>query len=305
MRYYQIRQGKGNIFAEKSLSENFIGVDFGVPDLTQFIGESNLLLIIKDIISNNNPNSTKLQVGAAAGSLFRFVTNFQEGDKVLVPFNDNTWKIGEIIGGYEYFSKDSILPHRKKVQWIGVIDKGQVSQEMLNSLGSIQTIVEATNYSKEIELLLSGKVIRSEIVQNSLDQQEFALESHLEDFIIQNWNVLDLGKEYNLFTNEDGEIQARQFPTEVGPIDILAVKKDNSEILILELKKGRSGDAVVGQLLRYITAIKNEVADKNQKVRGIIITGKDDKKIQYSIDPLNGLIEFLIYSVSFTLNKIK
>ena len=34
-------------------------------------------------------------------------------------------------------------------------------------------------------------------------------------------------------------------------MDILAIKKDKSELLVIELKKGRASDAVVGQTLRW------------------------------------------------------
>ncbi len=124
------------------------------------------------------------------------------------------------------------------------------------------------------------------------------------DFLIENWNNTTFGKDYTLFKDDNGEIDAQQYQTDVGPIDILALKKDNSEILIIELKKGRSGDAVVGQILRYITAIKKEVAQPGQKIRAVILTGQDDKKIRYSIEPLEGKVEFMVYSVAFSIKKI-
>ncbi len=179
-----------------------------------------------------------------------------------------------------------------------------MSQGLKNTLGAIGTISDITHQSVEIEALLSGSEIRAESVRASLDEQEFALEEHLEDFLIKNWQNTELGKNYDLFKDEDGQVEAQQYPTEVGPIDILAIKKDGTEILVIELKKGRSGDAVVGQTLRYITAIKKEVADPNQRVRALIITGQDDKKIRYSIAPLDGLIEFMTYKLKFSLDKM-
>jgi len=35
-------------------------------------------------------------------------------------------------------------------------------------------------------------------------------------------------------------------------IDILAVSKDQKELLVVELKKGRASDVVVGQIQRYM-----------------------------------------------------
>ena len=40
--------------------------------------------------------------------------------------------------------------------------------------------------------------------------------------------------------------------TEVGTIDILADEPDTNSLVVIELKKGRESDKVVGQTLRYI-----------------------------------------------------
>jgi hypothetical protein len=51
----------------------------------------------------------------------------------------------------------------------------------------------------------------------------FALEKHLEDFLVKNWANTELGKDYHIF-EEDGEVVGQQFPSDTGPIDILATK---------------------------------------------------------------------------------
>ena len=57
------------------------------------------------------------------------------------------------------------------------------------------------------------------------DPVVFALEAHLEEFLISNWEQTAFGQEYNLL-EEDGEVIAQQFPTDTEPIDILAISKD-------------------------------------------------------------------------------
>jgi RecB family endonuclease NucS len=44
------------------------------------------------------------------------------------------------------------------------------------------------------------------------------------------------------------------------PIDILAVSKDGTCLLVVELKRGRASDVVVGQALRYIGYVQDELA---------------------------------------------
>jgi hypothetical protein len=81
--------------------------------------------------------------------------------------------------------------------------------------------------------------------------------------LIQNWKQTELGKRYDLFQDEDGNGQ--QYPTDTGPIDILAISKDKKELLVVELKKGRASDSVVGQIQRYMGYVLDELAEENQR----------------------------------------
>ncbi len=136
-------------------------------------------------------------------------------------------------------------------------------------------------------------------------EAEFGLESHLEDFIIENWDSLELGKKYALLDN-DGDIISKQYPTDVGPIDILARSKDSKEWLVVELKKGRSGDQVVGQIQRYMGWIlRNRIrSGDGESVKGLIILKNTDRKLEYALEVTQG-IELMTYTVNFSLNKSK
>ena len=70
------------------------------------------------------------------------------------------------------------------------------------------------------------------------DPSVFALEKHLEDFLVQNWKQTELGKDYDIY-EEDGELVGQQYPSDTAPIDILAISKDKKSLLVVELKKGR------------------------------------------------------------------
>ena len=134
------------------------------------------------------------------------------------------------------------------------------------------------------------------------DPSVFALEKHLEEFLIANWNSCELSQNYDLF-EEDGEIIGQQYPTDTGFIDILAVSKDRREILVIELKKGRASDAVVGQIQRYMGYILDEVVEENQTVRGCIIALQEDLRIKRALR-INPTIDFYRYEVSFKLQKL-
>ena len=133
-----------------------------------------------------------------------------------------------------------------------------------------------------------------------LDQTNFPMESHLEDFLIENWEKTIFGKEYDLIYDE-GDLMSQQYQTEVGPIDILAVSKDKTNYLVVELKKGKPSDYVVGQILRYMSWIKKNLAQE-KGVKGSIIVLETDNKLKYSLMNQQN-IDLYTYKVDFHLSK--
>jgi restriction system protein len=57
------------------------------------------------------------------------------------------------------------------------------------------------------------------------DQLAFQMEKQLEDFLVHNWASTSLGQEYDIYT-EDGQPVGQQYPTDTGPMDILAISKE-------------------------------------------------------------------------------
>lgn len=130
----------------------------------------------------------------------------------------------------------------------------------------------------------------------------FPLEKYLEDFLVSNWEKTALGKTLALY--DEDEESATQYPTDLGPIDILARDTTNQDWVVIELKKGKSSDAVVGQLLRYMGWVKKHKATGGEGVRGVIITSAPDDRIKYAMLVSQG-ISFYIYRVSFDLVEEK
>ena len=85
-----------------------------------------------------------------------------------------------------------------------------------------------------------------------------------------------------------------------GPLDILAISKDKKRLLVVELKKGRASDAVVGQTLRYMSFVQEMLAEKDQAVHGIIIALEDDQKIHRALAMVSN-VKFCRYQVNFRL----
>jgi restriction system protein len=304
--YKRIMAGAKSIYAEKCYKEGFIGADFKInQDLTSQLPD-NWRDFNKKFIPlwlDGHPDKKKIAAGLACGMLWTICKGINNGDVILCPDGSGSYYMGEIIGNY-FYKPNEILPHRREVNWSKTtLQKSDASPELQRSMGSIGTISDITKYSEEIEMLIGNKPIQTiystdETVE---DPSTFALEKHLEDFLVQNWSQTLLGKDYDVY-QEEGELVGRQFPTDTGAIDVLAISKDKKTLLVVELKKGRASDNVVGQIQRYMGFVKEELAEPNQKVQGVIIALEDDIRIKRALSVANN-IDFYKYQVSFKLYK--
>ncbi len=128
---------------------------------------------------------------------------------------------------------------------------------------------------------------------------EFILEKYLEEFIVSNFDSIFRGS-LQLYADDDGQKVGQQFPTDVGPIDILAHDAANDALVVIELKKGRESDRVVGQVLRYMGWVKENLAESNQTVRGLIICQERDDRLKYAIRMVRD-VSVKCYKVDFKL----
>ena len=307
--YYRVMLGQKSVYAEECFAGNFIGTDFGInQDLTNKLPDK-LQGFNKEFIPIylvSHPEKTKIGAGLACGALWTVSKGIQTGDVVLCPDGTGKYRVGEVSGGYTY-EPGKILFHRRPVKWLNVaIDREDMSEGLQSSTGVPLTVVgptAITNYRQEIEHLL-GNTAPLPITIGGVeieDQSSFALEKHLEDFLVQNWAQTELGQDYDIY-KEDGEPFGKQYPTDTGPLDILAVSKDKKRLLVVELKKGRASDAVVGQTLRYMGYVQNELAEDGQSVHGAIIAHEDDQRIRRALSMTPNIV-FYRYQVSFKLVK--
>ena len=149
--------------------------------------------------------------------------------------------------------------------------------------------------------ILPGQAAPNIVATNPVveDPVAFAMEKHLEDFLVKNWAQTELAQHFKIY-EEDGELVGQQYATDAGPIDILAVSKDGQRLLVVELKRGRASDVVVGQILRYMGYVKEQIAEPHQTVEGAIIALDDDQKLRWALLAVPN-ISFYRYQVSFKL----
>jgi restriction system protein len=304
--YLRLMLGAKSAHIDECIKGNFIGADF---DLNQDLSK-NLFENWRDfnkkfipVWLENHPEKSKVSAGLACGALWTVAKGLKRGDIIISPDGLGKYHIAEVLDEYSYHP-GQILPHRRTVRWYEqTIERAEMSDALRNSTGSIGTTSDITNYAAELEELIGGKKLSVIVSTDETieDPTVFALEKHLEDFLVANWKQTELGKNYDIY-EESGDLIGKQYPTDTGFIDILAISKDKKELLIVELKKGRASDNVVGQIQRYMGYVLEELAENGQTVKGIIIALEDDNRIRRALAVAPN-IEFYRYQVSFKLFK--
>ena len=303
--FYRVMLGRKSIFAKECRDEGFIFGNFDIDqDLTNSLPE-NWRDFNKEFIPiylQKNPEKSKVAAGLSCGFLWTISKKIKKGDIVLSPDGEGNYFVGEVIGDYQYIP-NSDRPHRRKVKWGSAkIDRVDMSQELKYSTGSIGTVCQISKYKNELEKLIKGEVFNPVITSTDEtieDPTVFALEKHLEDFLVSNWTRTPLAREYEIY-QKDGDVVGQQFRTNTGPIDILGQRKDKSDFLVVELKRDRASDAVVGQTLRYMGWVKEHLCEPDQNVTGCIIAQRKDEKLDYALKQVN-TIQFMRYEVDFRL----
>ena len=306
--YFRVMLGRKSSFAAECLRDGFIGTDFEInenlsanlPDSWREFNKKYIPIFLK-----NRPEKTKIGAGLACGALWTVSKGIKRGDIVLSPDGSGNYLAGEVLGDY-FYEPAGVLPHRRKVAWrTQPIPRSAMSEALQNSTGSIGTVSDVTKYGQEIEALISGSgTIVPRIIASDPDIEDpsaFALEEHLEAFLVKNWEKTPLAKDFAIF-EEEGEQVGQQYSTDAGIIDILAVSRDKKRILIIELKRGRVSDVVVGQVLRYMGYVREQIAESNQTEEGVIICLEDDQKLKWAISSVPS-ISFYRYKIDFKLEQ--
>lgn len=304
--YYRIMAGEGSRYAADCYEGGFIGVDFGfTQDLSSHLPDNwqKFNRTFRPIFLANNPDKTKVAAGLACGMTYTLAKLLHVGDVILCPDGARSYHVGEINGPY-FYQPGEILPHRRPVRWLStVIKKEEMSDPLRYAAGAIGTLGSLERHSKEIDIFIGAALAEETpdevtVVENT---GSFPMEKHLEDFIIQNWARTSFAHEYEVFTDGEGNT-GQQYNIGDGRIDILAISKDRKHLLVIELKKGHTSDVVVGQTLRYMGYIQDELAENGQTVKGAIIALEDDKKLRQALR-IVPQIEFYRYQIRFKLVK--
>jgi len=136
------------------------------------------------------------------------------------------------------------------------------------------------------------------------DQQRFGLERHLHEFLRDNWDRIELFREWEIYKEPGNEEAGYEYPCDVGKIDLLAThKKQKNRWLVIELKRNQTSDQTVGQILRYMGWVKQDLAEKGDKVEGLVISHGADEGMKYALSEVPN-VNLKLYEVEFRLKDI-
>lgn len=129
----------------------------------------------------------------------------------------------------------------------------------------------------------------------------FEFENQLQEFMEQHWH--SIFPNFDLYEDEEGNVGLLYDTSDSGVIDILAIDRNSKDFIVIELKRRRTSDVAIGQVLRYMGWVRATLCqgdNATRRVRGIIICAEEDQKLNYAHSMVTD-VEIRYYDLSFKL----
>ncbi len=298
--------GAQSSLADICFAEGFFGVDYGLQgDLASSLaaGEEAFRSRWREHLVDLAPDRSTQSAAVRAGQVWLLGAAVSEGDLIVTPTGvSSSFRAGIVTSDY-WHEPAGPLPHRRRVEWFPSTFEAAALSAPLPRFGA--SICSVEGHLEELKRLFSMEQSESQVLDSGADikdRYEFATEKYLEDFLVLNWSSTEFGRTHDLYT-VDGEVVGQQFRTSMGWIDILALSKDGSEFLVIELKRGLASDQVVGQTLRCMGAVSNELAQPGQQIRGVIVGAESNSRIEAALQFAPD-VELYRYRVRFELERV-
>ncbi len=132
--------------------------------------------------------------------------------------------------------------------------------------------------------------------QEQEDDQQFAAESDLRDFLAKNPSCIERGLRLYEADGRSGV----EFPVDGGYIDILAIDRDE-RFVVIELKVGRGRNRAIGQLLYYMGWVDKYLG--KAPCRGMIIAKEIPDDLVLAVQRASG-VSLLQYNLSVSVELV-
>jgi restriction system protein len=256
---------------------------------------------------SDKPPTTR---GLYANMLWSFYHEIVPGDFIIARRGQKTLAgIGKVVKTAEYhanYNPDLALPGYSHgnfltVEWLDQprnvnFDRIVFNRPTLSKYSDLQFC--------ELQLDEESTSAEAESLDNEWNiatKTNLELEKYLEELIVGNFDDIFCGK-LKIYEESD-VIDGHQYKiADIGRIDILAVEPATNAFVVIELKRGRPSDQVVGQVLRYMGWVKENLCKNEQQVKGLIICHDADPKLSYALKMTNN-VDIRYYSVSINLKE--
>ena len=169
-----------------------------------------------------------------------------------------------------------------------------IEQKLLKSEDSKSIQNNNNKLESQIEKIIPNGSFLNQTEDQEIESKSFDLSKHeieimsekfLEDLIYQKIykGEITLGLKLNIYRDKKNKYGGRQYPIpSYGRIDLLTTN-ESGDFVIIELKKGKADYIVFGQISNYIGWVKDNLAQPNQKVNGIICVYEADNTLKSAI----------------------
>ncbi len=259
---------------------------------------------LKSAYEKLNPNAPSRTVTRTVNMLWNFYHEIARGDIVVARRGTKRIAAVGVVENTAYFDSTKNQDLFEHCSFIDIHWCDSPRDKGFDRVAfGIQTLYEIEE--NEGKALIGGDEegisIDETIEEGTIkDHKRFILEKYLEEFIVSNFDTIFSGR-LVLFRDEQGKMVGRQYRVDVGIIDILATEPATNSIVVIELKKGRESDVVVGQILRYIGWIAENLCTRGQRAKGMIICEGADDRLYYAIKATQN-IETKYYQIDFKLS---
>ena len=187
----------------------------------------------------------------------------------------------------DLFQKKNILAEFIQTHWpFGATTPGQ------------KRIDKYSKRKSDYQYFLDTGADATEDVDEDAEDQSFAAESDLRDFLAKNLSCIEQG--LKLF--QDGQQNGLEYPIDngLGRIDILAIDSEDRPVVV-ELKLSRGRNRTIGQLLYYMGWTDKHLG--KGMCRGVIIAKEISNDLMLAVQRVSG-ISLYKYNLSVQVEQV-
>jgi hypothetical protein len=123
----------------------------------------------------------------------------------------------------------------------------------------------------------------------------------IRDLLIARPELIEEG--LRIHTDADGAASGARFETSVGKIDLLARDAAAGWVVVLIAESGQ-GKELVGDLLQLMGWVRKHLSAEGQEIRAVVLVDSVPEDLGYAAAAVSDSVEFKLYRVGLTLEKI-